>query len=283
MARLFGREYTKQELKKYCGNIHQIAGIGEFECCTGKARGMRIYRVRNGNGLEFDLMSDKALDIARLSYKGINFSWLAKNGLHSSQYAYPVLNEFDRYFNGGMLLTCGLKNTGPDYIDSFGRFQHLHGRIGVTPCEQSWAYTNWDDEDLQLISGAITRDSMLGSHNLTLKRSIKTTTSKNEIEIIDEMENHEAEETDYVILYHFNFGFPFITENTLLKFPNCIVPVKARNEDAQSGIDKWRELGKPVDNFAEHVFFHKPESVNGWCTVSMENKDLGVGVYLTYH
>jgi len=281
-VRLFGKNFTKQELLKYCGNIGQIAGVDELAYGSGKARGMRLLRVRNGNGLVFDLMPDKGMDIATLSYKGINISWLSKNGINAPQYAYPVLNEFDRYFSGGMLLTCGLKNCGPDHVDEMGRFQYLHGRIGITPSEQSWAASDWIGDELTIQAGALVRDCMLGSHNLTLKRSIKTAMSSCELEITDEIENQESRSSDYMVLYHFNFGFPFISERTKLILPEPLEPIRPRNEDAEKGLLAWQSLSEPFDCYPEQVFFHKLTGANGTCTVRLENEALGIGAFLSY-
>ena len=283
MALIFGRDYCKTDLLKYLGNISQIAGIEELEIAEGKARGGRIYRVKNGNGLEFDLLPDKALDIGKLSYKGVNISFQSKNNSGSASCYHPVLNEFDYYFSGGMLWTCGLKNTGPDYIDEDGFFQHAHGRIGITPCESSYNRTYWQDEDLKIISGGIVRESLLGGHNLILNRAIETSLSRNEIVINDVLENNEPQGTEYLILYHFNFGFPFLSESLELNFPESKSEIIPRTEEASEGLSEWSVFKEPADGSSEHVFFHKPVmDDDGCCEVRLENKILGIGAYLRY-
>lgn len=284
MAILFGEKHSKNDLLKYTGNLSQIAGIEEVACSTGRARGMRKFNVRTGNGLTYSLLPDKCLDISELAYRGVNIGFQTKNGLCSSPYAYPVLNEFDRYFSGGMLLTCGLKNTGNDYIDETGHYQHLHGRIGVTPCEQAWSKAGWDGDDYLLSAGGVTRDSILGGHNLTLTREVHSSVSKPEIVIHDTLENCEPEPTDYLILYHFNFGFPFIGPDTVFHFPSAQSPIKPRTSAAAQGLGEWSQLTEPVDGFEEHVFFHDPvPDQDGTCTVKIENPRLKIGAYLTYN
>lgn len=283
MAKLFGRHYSKEALLKYTGNPSQIVGVTSYTINEGKGRGMRVYRVRNANGIEFDLMPDKGLDIGSLTYKGINIGFQSKNGISSAPYAYPVLNEFDRYFSGGMLMTCGLKNTGPDYIDQNGSFQHAHGRIGITPAEQSWAKSYWQDDEYLIGAGGVIRDCVLGAHNLTLTRTITASTSNNEIHIKDVLENNEPDETEYLILYHFNFGFPFISENIRLTLPDSLDEVQPRTDEAKAGINDWHVMTEPVDNEPEHVFFHSLKPNNkGRCMIRLENPALGVGAYLDY-
>ena len=270
------------ELLRYTGNMAQISGIREMTIENGRARGMRLYHVYTGCGLEFDLLPDKAMDIARVTFKGVNINWQAKTGFASPVYAHPVLNEFDRYFSGGMLTTCGFKNTGPDYVDHQGRFQALHGRIGITPCEQSWYRCHFENDDYILEAGGVVRDAMLCSHNLTLTRTVKACLSKPEIEIEDILENQEPTATDYVILYHFNFGFPFVSPDLNIDIPQGNIPVKPRTEWAEKGLDSWMKMEAPEDTFEERCYFHEPKANNGICSIGLENKNVGIKAVLSY-
>ena len=70
MAELFGKEYTKAQLYKNSVNIGQLASIEEVELRDGRARGLKVFRVRSTNGLAFDLLPGKCMDIGALSYRG---------------------------------------------------------------------------------------------------------------------------------------------------------------------------------------------------------------------
>ncbi len=283
MVTLLGKRYSRNEMLKYAGNISQIAGVKESVISGGKAGGMRIYHIRNGNGLMLELLPDKCLDISSLSFKGINFAWQSKTGMHAPSHTHPVLGEFDRYFGGGMLWTCGLKNTGPDYIDKNGHFQHAHGRLGITPCDGSWTKTLWEKDDYIIKAGGTVSDAMLGAHHLQLRREITVSMASNEVHIHDVLENLEPESTEYLILYHFNFGFPFVSEDINMFFPESLAEIKPRSDAAAKGIKQWDEYTKPVDEFEEQCFFHKPKPKKGnTCIVSLENPVLGIGVQLSY-
>lgn len=275
--------FDANELRLYVGNMAQISEIREMTIETGRARGMRLYQIQTGNGLEFDLLPDKALDIARLTYKGININWKAKMGFASGIHSYPVQNEFDHYFSGGMLMTAGLKNTGPDYTDSTGHFQMLHGRIGQTPCEQSWHRAYFTNDDYVLEAGGITRDAMLCSHDLTLTRTVRTSLHKAELEIEDILENHEPTATDYVILYHFNFGYPFLSPSVKIDIPVGEKPVQPRSEWAEKGLANWQCFEEPEDIYEEQCYFHHPPAnADGNCQVQLTNPDLGLRVTMRY-
>ena len=274
---------SKQDWLKYAGNMAQVAGLTEMEYTAGKARGMRVWQVKTADGLVLDLLPDKCMNIGALSYRGTNISWLAKNGQTSGKYAYPVLNEFDRYFDGGMLWTCGLKNTGPDYIDENGLFQHLHGRLGTTPCEQAWHKEYWQGDDYLIEIGGVTRDSHLAFHNLTLTRTIKINLLCSAIEITDVIETCEPEAAEYLSLYHFNFGYPFISPDLKMVFPDALSPILPRTRAAEDGIGTWNQLEPPVDGYEEQCFFHHLKTnEEGWAAVRLENKPLGIAAELSW-
>ena len=59
---------------KYIGHSLQLYGVTPFTYTDGRAKGVRAFDVRNGNRLEMKVLADRCLDIASLSYKGINLS-----------------------------------------------------------------------------------------------------------------------------------------------------------------------------------------------------------------
>ena len=256
MVELFGKQYSKTQLYKNAMNIGQLASIDEIELKEGRANGMKVFRVRSTNGLAFDLLPGKCLDIAALSYRGVNISLLTRNGVCSTSSMFPVNGEFERYFGGGMLWTCGLKNCGPNYIDDGYSFTIITGE-GTLPAEQSWKKGFFDGDEYYLSAGAVMRDTTIEGYNLELVREISTCLSKPEITIKDSIENLDFISTDYLLLYHFNFGFPFICENLVMHFPKAASPVKAGNGASEKMKAEWNKLCSPKDNeIAEFVFPH---------------------------
>lgn len=283
MASIEGTTFTRPDLCRYSVNPDQLASIDEVELRDGRARGMKAYRVRSQSGLAFDLHAGRALDIGALSYKGRNISLLTRNGVCAPENIFPANGEFERYFGGGMLWTCGLKNVGPNYLDEAGQFQPLHGRIGTIPPEQVWKKAGYEGDEYVLEAGAVLRDTTIEGHNLTLTRTVRTVLSRAEIEIFDVIENVDYRPTDYLLLYHFNFGFPFLSERLKLDFPPAQEAVQPRNEAARQHLAEWRTMTAPVDGEEENVFFHFPEpSADGTASVALENPALGIGARLTY-
>ena len=55
-------------MNPYLGHELQMSGVEEYRMCGGKGDGMRLFRVRNGKGLELDLLPDRCGDIGRLTF-----------------------------------------------------------------------------------------------------------------------------------------------------------------------------------------------------------------------
>lgn len=282
MINLLGRNYTKNELLRYAGNINQIAGIIGSRFTDSKASSMQLYRVKTGSGLEYTILPDKCLDISDLSYKGINLSFQAKPGLVSASYGYQVENEFASFFCGGMLYTCGLDNVGGSCCDDDGKFYNNHGRIGLTPANNPYSNCYWaDDENYVLEIGGVMRQAALFNYNLSLRRRIVSKLGGCEIKITDTLENNAPEPEDFMLLYHFNFGFPFLDDNLKIIFPeNSVEPV---TDIAEKCIGESEIITKPQDGFFEHVYYRDiKEDINGNVTVRLENERLSIGAYIKY-
>lgn len=280
MMKLNGKEYSKEGLQRFCGNINQVAGITAAELIGGKAAGTKAYAVKTGGGLEYTLLPDKCLDISSVSFKGTNISFLAKPGIVSPQYAYPCGNEFLHYMTGGMLFTCGLKNVG-GACETDGEAHPIHGRIGVTPAENNYGRSYWKNDEYILEAYGEMKDAALFGSNLVLKRKITSKLGENAIYISDELENNTPYEEEFMLLYHFNFGFPFLDEDTEIVFPlNSVV---ARDDEAEKGLSDSEAISAPIDSYNEQVFFRDADmDENGKVKVELLNKRLGIKVALEY-
>lgn len=280
MAEIFGNVLSKKELLRYSSNMKQIAGITSCELDDGKAKGLKCFNIKNGSGLEFSVLPGRCMDIPSLTYKGINISYMAKNGVIDSKYCYPYADEFVNYMTGGILFTAGLLNAGNPSTDDDGTYYPIHGRIGTTPAENVSSKEFWQDDDYIIECSGIMRESKLFGHNLTLTRSITTKLGCNALEIHDTLENLAPEPQEFMLLYHINFGFPFLNEHLKVDFPqNTISP---RTEEAKKGLSEAQIFTKPQDGFFEHVFFRDVKDNGGTVYITLENTDLGIGVKLSY-
>ena len=104
--------------KGYIGNPAQLCTLRRVTVSEGKAKGTQIIEVRTAGGLEVDVLPDTGLDIGQCRYKGINMSWMSKNGYDSPAAISPYETEFVNTFPGGLLYTCGLRSAGPANRDN---------------------------------------------------------------------------------------------------------------------------------------------------------------------
>lgn len=281
MTFLFNRDWTPQEILKRVGSMDQLAGIRALEAADGTARGSRMFQVWTGSGLSFNVLADRALDISACRYKDIPLAWASSPGDVHPAYYEPQGLGWLRSFQGGLLVTCGLDHFGPPSDDK-GETFGIHGRIGNLPARYVGHRAYWTkagDYELE-ISGEVRQTRVFGE-NLTLRRRISTRLGSNTIRIADVVTNEGFCPQPHMILYHFNLGFPLLSEDTRLHI-NAQESV-ARDEDAEAGLSDWQRFQPPASNYREQVFRHTPQTGDdGKARVEIENPRLGLGLRLTY-
>ena len=134
-------------MNKYIGHPSQAHYIEEHKLVGGKGDGMRLIEVNNGNGLMFTVSADRAGDLSRLYYKGVNLGYFAPCGYVAPSYYDGNGAGFLKSFTAGFLTTCGLTAVGSPCIDN-GEDLPLHGTIGNTPAENVIYY----EDEMHFIS-----------------------------------------------------------------------------------------------------------------------------------
>ena len=280
MAYLFGKEFTRRELMQRVGDISQVGGIREYTLDSGKAKGVSAFEINTGTGFKFTVLPDRSMDIAWADYKGVPLSWISKSGIASPGFFEHRGTEFLRNFFGGMVTTCGLRQTGwPCTCD--GEDFGLHGRISNTPAGNVSARACWQDDDYIMEVRGQMRESVLFGENLLLERTIATRLGYNKFTISDTITNEGFRPEGIMVLYHFNFGFPLVDEGARIEMPEA-EPI-TETEVAAKGVDTLRLLHAPVLGYAEQCFFmdfKKEKKVR----VGITNERLAhlKGIYLEY-
>jgi hypothetical protein len=100
----------------------------------------------------------------------------------------------------------------------------------------------------------------------------------NNINIHDTVENEGFDPTPFMLLYHINFGFPLLSENTSLE-TNC-KNCQPRDEEAKKGLDKCCEFSEHIPRFKEQVFYR--DSVENSYAVLKNNK-LGISAKVSFN
>lgn len=280
MIAFMGQKWAKGELQKRVGRMEQIAGIVPSLSDDGPGRGTRYSHVYTGSGLCFDVITDRALDIAACSYKGTPLAWLSPSGwMHPAYYEAGGLGWL-RSFQGGLCTTCGLDQIGAPSVDGDEAFG-LHGRISNSPAEQVGYRAWWDGDRYRLeISGQV-RQARLFGENLALNRRISTELGSNAILIEDTVTNLGFSPQPHLILYHCNLGFPLVSEQTRLMVD--VEDTIPRDADAVVGLEQWSEFQAPTAGYSEQVFRHVPRADDeGKVSVRIENHALGLGIRINF-
>lgn len=263
----------KQQLCRLVGNTDQLFGAKRMILEEGPAGGSRLYQVKTAGGLCFTVNTDTGFDIGELSFKGHNISFLSKNGLHSPFNTLPFEDDFLNSFPGGMLYTCGLLSVGPPNRDG-GKYHPLHGRFHSISAEQ--CSVNVTEETITL--SARIRETELFGHCLEVKRTICCPSFGSTITLKDEITNLTPEPVQFMLLYHLNFGYPFLSKDLTLHLPED-TKTTPRNEVSSKGLTDCCGFTEPVDDFLEEVFFHDlPEETP---TVVLKNPVLNIGASVT--
>lgn len=279
MPKLYGKEIRKEELLQYAGSMPQIAGIRTFQFQNGRQHGVKAADVRTGSGLNFTVLFDRSTDIAYAEYCGKPLAWICKNGIVAPHYFENGGMGFLRSFSGGLTTSVGLTQAGEPGIDG-DEVLGIHGRISHIPAETYSVQEEWEgDEYVMRINGQM-RETCLYAENMVLKREIVSKLGESVISIKDRVENQGYNNTPFMLLYHVNFGYPVVSEQSRLY--SSAEKVEPWNEAAKAGNGKYDRFEKPTPGYQFQNFTHfMPQDKDG-VLVGIVNEELSFGGYLEY-
>ena len=262
---------------RYLGHPDQLGGIRHFELKSGKAKGVELYEVTTGGGLQYAVFKDRCLDLGWASFRGVNIAYLASPGVVHPAYFDPRDDGWLESFAGGLLATCGLASAGAPCVDA-GQALGLHGRIGHVPAEEGGFETVEVPEGAGWRIHGRMREARFFGADLALVRDIRSPRGGNRILIHDRVENRGFAAQPFQLLYHINFGYPLLSEEAELVLPSrSVVPRDAR---AAAGLDTHLVLEPPQAGYVEQCFYHDLKTdPDGFAWVALINERLGFGVY----
>jgi galactose mutarotase-like enzyme len=278
---------TSMPWKDKISNHAQIGGIETSVMDNGLGRGVRIAWINTGSGLRYKLVLDRAMDIADAFYNQHSLAWISHAGVTAPDQAANNGIEWLRSFGGGLLTTCGLTHVGGPEEDEYGQ-RGVHGRISNIPAE----VVSIDQPDpiagkLDMsITAKITQSSVFGPH-LELMRTISSTLGQAGIRIHDEVTNRGNTPAPHMILYHCNFGWPLVDEDTDFIWKG---QWQSRDRDMDRSIfnndNDFRKCQAPLethDGAGEACAFIEPDADrNGLCKCGLHNAKLGLTFELRF-
>ena len=257
----------------YVGNSQQLYSLRRVTAAEGRAKGTDIIEVCTAGGLQADILPDAGLDIGQVRYKGVNMTFISKNGYDSPAAIMPYETEFTNTFPGGLLYTCGLRSAGPANRDN-GEWHPLHGRYHSLQAE----HVSTDINNDEIVIKGIIRETALFGHVLEVRRTIRIPCFGSSLTVQDQVSNLTPRDEEIMQIYHCNFGYPLLSEKARLILPEDRETIP-RTEFAKTGLGRECEFDKPINGEEERVFFQKMRED---FRATLENPELGMTMTMTW-
>ncbi|WP_321936329.1 aldose 1-epimerase family protein [Paraburkholderia sp. J8-2] len=225
------RELPQKEWRKRTVDGRGIADIRLLQVEDGPGRGQRLLFVRNATGIGLEIAVDRGFDISAVTWRGVNIGWNSANGMPWPPHSVDAEDGVGLYRNlDGFLVTCGLDHIGGARRDDGGRYIHkhrkevfhpLHGRISSQRALLCGYGIDWHADEPVIWAEGVIRQSAVFGENLVLKRRITLSVHGGMIHVSDTVQNQGFRPTPHAILYHINFGYPFLDEATQIAGDLC--------------------------------------------------------------
>jgi galactose mutarotase-like enzyme len=216
------------------------------------ANGLRAIDAYNASGLTFTLLPDRGLDVWLAAYNGRPLTWITQGAPHVPDFGATWL----RQFNGGLLVTCGLRHVGPPEQDVHtGQIRDLHGDYTRLRANNISTYGAWQGDRYSLELKGVVAESLFFGEQLRLTRTIRMTLGEPALEIRDVVENLYDTPAPFMLLHHFNFGYPLVQDGVQLHV--ATKEVRPRDLTARAAFGTWERYSAATPRHLEEVYFHQ--------------------------
>jgi hypothetical protein len=150
-----------------------------------------------------------------------------------------------------MMVRCGLEHNGAPFEEG-GRVYPLHGRIANLPAHHVAVHVEDRVPHAISVEGVVDESRLFGPR-IRMTSRVTTVPGSNRATVRDTFVNLGDRPTGLQILYHWNFGPPWLEEGGGVEAAaKAVAPRDAR---AVEGIDRFDTYGAPEPGFAEQVYF----------------------------
>ncbi len=202
---------ARDHLKACTGDLRQFASVRKIVLDDGPETGLRAMAFSTGGGLDFWVLSDRSLDIGPLWWRGMAVAWQ-----HPSGYLAPALYHPNGDQGTGIerALSGFMVSCGAEHMRQPANGHPLHGNLPLTPARVTSYGENWDAAVPHLFCEGEVTVSHLSKSSYRLTRRIEAPIGGTTFRVLDRIENIGLQPQDLAMLYHINFGFPAVGENT---------------------------------------------------------------------
>lgn len=266
-------------LRKKTPDLRAVADIRLLSMEDGPGRGQRILIARNAPGVSFEVAVDRGFDVSGLSVNGINIGWHSPTQMPfpavdpDSEEGWGFLRNFD-----GFMVTCGLDHYSKPRKTDVSHYNHphlkeirmpLHGRIATSKAKlQSYGV---DAETGEIFCEGVVRQASIFGETLELWRRITLPAFEPVLTISDVVTNRGFRPARHAVLYHLNYGYPFLDENLQIDgVPDPLLTALRTDPPV------------PGDEYGERVDTIEGQDIPGSDSITLTNPGLGVSVGLTF-
>ncbi len=268
------------ELRKAMNNLDAYCGIKDYTYNDGPSRGLRALDLKNGRNIEMTLLADRALDISRLTYKGVNIGLNNKVDIRSPYlYTEDGGSGFLKQFNGGLLTTCGITYAGGAGEDG-GKQLGLHGPANNLPASEVCAKADYEGDDRVLCVSGKVHEAEVFDTDMLMERSFTLETECDKLRIKDVVTNQSYAKQPVMLIYHINFGYPILDAGAKCYF--SATKVAPRDDFAAQGLANYNVMEAPECGRDEQCYFHTEQPAEGEAFAMLHNEKLGIAAIIRF-
>lgn len=260
----------------YLSSLDPLCSIERLQFEEGRAKGVSTFCAHNAAGLDFSVLIDRGFDIGNVRVKGSLVNYISAAGVTHPAFFQPEGTGWLRSFGGGLLTTCGYLQAG-EPCEEGGELLGLHGRIANLPTDHVCSEVRREGARVVGSMRGIVREACHQKENLIRVRTIWFEDRINTIHVHDEVTNFACSSSPFMVIYHFNFGFPFLRETARLYLPL----EQSAGWDAYSAgrTEKFGSFPPPEEDAREILLLHNLKADGaGNTTLLLANETLGVQI-----
>lgn len=200
--------------RQYYSNEAVLLDVRRMTVAEGRGKDVDLFRITNSAGLDFDVIIDRCMAIGQLRADGQLISYTSEAGIVHPAYYEKEGFGWLRSFGGGFLATCGLQQVG-EPCEGHG----IHGRIDNTPAQDVSCRRWWEDGVLWAEVSGVMYEACHQGEYLSLRRTIRFCHNEKKLWVEDTVQNLSYTAQPFMLLYHINFGAPFLQPGTKITLP----------------------------------------------------------------
>ncbi|MEI8375956.1 MAG: aldose 1-epimerase family protein [Planctomycetota bacterium] len=250
---------------------------------AGLSQGVDVIEVRHGD-FRFVVVPTRGMGIWRACLGDLHLGWKSpvRGPVHPAyvRAEHPDgigwLDGFDE-----LLVRCGLESNGAPEFQPDGRLRYgLHGKIANLPAHKVEVAIDGDSGRIA-IRGTVDETRLFGS-KLRLETSIETQVGRPGLVVYDKVTNLSAAAIDFELLYHINFGVPFLQPGGKVLLP--VKKLAPRDSVTAADLPSWNLYGPETPGSTEVCFFLEPASdADGNTQALLHNPGATQGVSLKFN